>query len=125
MTNINKLTFAELDRLCAEAQGWMRYPNDSIEYGAVWHVDGGKPFGPTINIRDCTPTTNKAQAMELLEKFKVWLSDDEGTWIASCPPHCESSKEGDPPKVIAKAPIPSLAIARAVAAMYLKDKTNE
>lgn len=54
-----------LDR-AARAQGWIDYPNDSVEAGAYWHLDPEKaPFGRRLDKRFWRPLADDAEAFRL------------------------------------------------------------
>lgn len=115
MNNIDNLTNEELDRLCAEAMG--------VQLEESWETIDCDTRTVSRGTNYYTPTTNKAQAMELLEEFKVELAagysfnedaescDYTGSWEAEV--HTEQGW------IRRYAPTPALAICRSVAAMQL------
>lgn len=61
-----KVEDSELLDHAARAQGWIDYPQDSIEAGSHWHLDSAKaPFGPRIEKQDWRPLTNDGDAFRL------------------------------------------------------------
>ena len=104
---IEEYTNEELDRLCAEAMG--------VELKTEWEEiceDSRTILSGTI---EYTPTTNKEQAMELLERFKLDVEWDGTQWV--CHYFVNSYTN-------VVAPTPALAICRAVAAMYLEKRND-
>jgi len=77
-----------LDEQVAEALGWIRYPEDSIEHGTIWHMDADKaPFGRTMDVRDFEPSTNWYQGGKLLEEHGVATMKFEHREGVSCEPY--------------------------------------
>ena len=66
------LTGASLDWAVAKAQGWVDYPEDSIERGSKWHCDPEKaPFGQVMWKSNFQPSTDWAQGGVILEREKI------------------------------------------------------
>ena len=64
-----------LDYAVGKANGWVNYPEDSIEHGNTWHCDPEKaPFGRTIKLADYKPSTNWIIAGRIIEDEKLQLS---------------------------------------------------
>ena len=69
------LTGAALDYAVAKAQGWVDYPEDSIERGSKWHCDPEKaPFGQVMWKSNFQPSTNWAQGGPIIEREKISLA---------------------------------------------------
>jgi hypothetical protein len=61
-----------LDWLVAKAEGYLDYPNDSIERGMYWRVDAAKaPFGPRIAKESYSPSTNWLHGGPIIEREKI------------------------------------------------------
>lgn len=57
---------ATLLELAARAQGWIDYPEDSIECGGYWHLDEAKaPFGRRIAKDNWNPLAWDGEAFRL------------------------------------------------------------
>jgi hypothetical protein len=66
---VAEATAPQLNWLAAKAQGWVDYPADPIEQGAVWHTHSSKsPFDRVVMKATYTPATDPAQAWPLLER---------------------------------------------------------
>lgn len=59
-----------LDTKVAEAQGWEAW------HGTYWDVPGKEDGDMTYHINDYHPSTDMAQAMELLIKYKIDINWD-------------------------------------------------
>lgn len=71
----SELTGAALDWAVGSAQGWVTYPNDSIERGDIWHTDPEKaPFGRTMRVANFQPSTNWNQGGPLIDKHIIDLT---------------------------------------------------
>ena len=79
------LTGASLDWAVAKAQGWVDYPEDSIERGSKWHCDPEKaPFGQVMWKSNFQPSTDWAQGGVILEREEIGFAKygPNGTWKA-------------------------------------------
>lgn len=66
------MTDKQLLEYAAKAQGWIDYPNDSIEYGDTWHIEPDKaPLGKIIKKANWNPLTDDGDALRLAVKLKV------------------------------------------------------
>lgn len=80
---VSEATPIQLDWLVAKAQGWVDYPEDSIEQGEVWHIEPDKaPFGRILNKSWFRPATNWAQGGPLIEREKITLKPNGPIWVA-------------------------------------------
>lgn len=74
---VSELIGEALDYAVGKANGWIDYPMDSIEMGDTWHCDPVKaPFGKNIEKRFYTPSTDRGQAMDIIEAAHIewkWL----------------------------------------------------
>jgi hypothetical protein len=67
----------------------VNYPDDSIEQGAVWHLDPQRtPFGRVMNVCDYNPVNSWAQAGEIIDRHDISVTEDHGAhdvgrWMAS------------------------------------------
>lgn len=78
-----ELTGRALDWAVAEAQGWVRYPDDGIERGAIWHTDPDRaPYGGLQPVATYRPSTDWVYCGLLIEKYRVSLEDVGIGWIA-------------------------------------------
>lgn len=60
------MTDNELIDLAARAQGWIDYPNDSVEHGSHWHLDAARaPFGPRMSKCSWNPLTDDGDRYRL------------------------------------------------------------
>jgi len=81
---ISDLTNEQLDRLCAEAQGWEKSTTNSI----WWYKEKSIGKYPQARIDTYSPTSNDAQAMALVKKLLIdleWFSEHAGEgpyWVA-------------------------------------------
>ena len=106
-TDLSKLSNEELDRKVAELQGW-------VENWSRW-FKGQNTQEFVIPVGEYHPTTNREQAMELLEKFKIDVGHiNKDRWEASITRETEWYE----------APTPMRAIVIAVIA-YLQEKSDE
>jgi len=86
---LDNLTNPELDRLCAEALGWKWQGEDLIEVAGYirYVVTRNSEFFNEVS-SDFSPTTNKAQAMDLLieltDKHDVLLEHYNDTHYVEC-----------------------------------------
>lgn len=89
---VSEATPIQLDWLVAKAQGWVDYPEDSIEQGEVWYIEPDKaPFGRILNKSWFRPATNWAQGGPIIEREHLSIEaysapNDEGIacfWFAS------------------------------------------
>jgi hypothetical protein len=74
---VSELTGSELDYWVAKAQGWEK--KTFIRGGLVYWSNG---VTSSINIESYTPTTNWQQCGELIEKFKLVISQNGDDWTA-------------------------------------------
>jgi hypothetical protein len=66
------LAGAALDWAVAKVQGWVNYPEDSIEHGSVWHTDPMRaPFGPRITVSEYRPSTCWSQGGPLIDCYHL------------------------------------------------------
>lgn len=66
---------AQLDIAVAEANGWTRYPTDSVEVGTIWHTDPKRtPFGPVRDVAGYAPSINWAQGGPIIERERIEIS---------------------------------------------------
>lgn len=81
-TPVSQLTNAQLDRLCAELQGWELLPIQHNYNEQAWKNEAGE----VILISQYHPTINGEQFMDLLEKYKIELKDYTPNigWSAYC-----------------------------------------
>lgn len=67
----------ELLELAAKAQGWIDYPDDSIEAGDYWHTDPKKaPFDLRIHKSSWNPLTDDGDALRLAVKLCLHIQID-------------------------------------------------
>lgn len=67
----------ELLDLAARAQGWIDYPQDSIEAGSYWHLDSKKaPFGPRIEKESWQPLNDDREALRLAVDLRMSIEVD-------------------------------------------------
>lgn len=58
----------------AKAQGWVNYPDDSIEQGSLWHTDPARlVFGTTHRVATYKPSTSWAQCGPLILEYQPAL----------------------------------------------------
>lgn|SRR5574343_665294 len=84
---VSELTGKDLDYAVGKANGWIDYPEDSIEHGDTWHCDPDRaPFGRTIEKRFYTPSTDGEQGMYIIEQARICVktapSHLDTTWRA-------------------------------------------
>lgn len=117
---IEDLTDEQLDEWAALAQGWEE--DEFEEHGQVyseWKYAGGY-----ISKDKYTPTTNPAQWARLIERFEIWLSNDntdcDNRWIATTKEtHVVGGKD-----LAGYGPTPAIAICRAVIASVYGDEVE-
>lgn len=64
-----ELTGAQLDYAVGLANGYIAYPEDSVEQGKVWHLNRDTaPFGEIMYVEDYTPSTCWNAAVPIIEK---------------------------------------------------------
>lgn len=69
---MNNLTDNELVDLAARAQGWIDYPNDSVEQGSGWHLDAARaPFGPSMYKSVWRPLTDDGARYRLARALGI------------------------------------------------------
>jgi hypothetical protein len=68
--HINGLSDDQINDYCGRAQGWVDYPNDSVEVGRVWHLEKDKtPFGKVLSKRNWKPLDSDSIAFQLMVDF--------------------------------------------------------
>lgn len=73
----SELKGESLDWAVGIAQGWVVYPEDSIEQGSIFHLDAEKaPFGPIMDVRNYHPTTNWAQGGPIIEREGITVGSN-------------------------------------------------
>lgn len=82
------MTDKELLELAAKAQGWIDYPDDSIEAGDFWHTEPEKaPFDYRIYKSSWNPLNDDGDAFRLAVKLEMdieWTTDqfnDQWVWV--------------------------------------------
>jgi hypothetical protein len=66
-----ELTGRALDYAVAKAEGWVNYPDDSVEHGDTWHCDPVRaPFGPVLEVSAWKPSTS-AQAEYIIDREMI------------------------------------------------------
>ena len=69
---VSETTPLQLNYLVAKCEGWVDYPEDSIERGSKWHCDPEKaPFGKVMWKSNFQPSTDWAQGGVILEREKI------------------------------------------------------
>lgn len=78
-------TTEELLDATARVQGWVDYPSDSVEQGAIWHLDKDKaPHGRWITKAQWDPLKNSNQALALAALLRLEIHwPDEGEVVVS------------------------------------------
>jgi len=105
---VSELEGADLDRWAALAQGWELYK-------VRWWVSKDDEW--LFHVENYTPSTDKAQAMELLIAFKIELyrpDNEDPTWEAER--EWFNKEQNRIECYTAKGPTPMIAICRAVVA---------
>ena len=125
---IKEYTNEDLNRLCAEVQGWeSKHPVEQVvpcsPLDTNWWFKDNTFFMPVFRY---TPTTNKTQALDLLEAFPISVFGEPlNSPYYGKKYHCQLEvNKPDYKFITSEAPTPSLAIAKAVAAMQL-EKEND
>lgn len=77
LVKTSELVGRALDYAVGLAQGWVVYPNDSIEHGEIWHLNSKcAPFGQVMRVEDFRPSTCWSQCGPLIEKYRVGIYCD-------------------------------------------------
>lgn len=74
-----------IDWAVGKANGWIDYPEDSIEQGSLWHLEPAKaPFDKTLLKSHFSPSTDWAQGGPIIEREKmaIMLCESVGDWLA-------------------------------------------
>lgn len=80
---IRDLSGYPLDYAVAIALGFTRYPEDSEEYGSIWHMDKDRsPFGRTIPVREFMPSRN-ARGNMIIDEHHISVVWDGEKWGAT------------------------------------------
>ena len=118
----NELTGAALDWAVGIANGWITYPNDSIEQGQYFHTNPAiAPLGHQHNrvlVENYTPSTNWAQGGPIIEREQINIGTvGISTWRAGL-----TNEDGK--SFWADGPTPLIAAMRCFVASKLGDEVE-
>lgn len=125
---VSELEGALLDAWVAKAHGMVGMDHPIAKGKPLtrfWGYDKreGVHAGPRVAVATFKPSTDWSWGGPIIEREKIWLSDEDDGWIASCPPHVDTGTGRD---LIQSGKAPLTAAMRAyVASKYGEEVPDE
>lgn len=125
---VSELEGELLDAWVAKAHGMVSMEHPIAKgkpWTRFWGYDkrDGVHAGPRVAVAKFRPSTDWSWGGPIIEREKIWISDEEDSWIASLPPHVDTGAGRD---LIQSGKSPLVAAMRAyVANKYGEEVPND